>query len=78
MTVDYRVGDTTDLVRDLPDGSVSMVACSPPFIALRSYGFDLDARNRDLYPARREECARALFGTEPELPGQASLFEGVA
>jgi len=37
MTVDYRVGDTRDVIAGIPDGSVSLVACSPPFIALRSY-----------------------------------------
>ena len=37
MTVDYIVGDTRDVTATIPDGSVSLVACSPPFIALRSY-----------------------------------------
>jgi DNA methylase len=37
-------------------------------------GIDLDTRNRDLYPARLDECRRALFGTTPELPGQEALF----
>ena len=37
MTVDYHVGDTREVVATLPDGSVSLVASSPPFIALRSY-----------------------------------------
>jgi site-specific DNA-methyltransferase (cytosine-N4-specific) len=37
-------------------------------------GIDLDARNRELYPRRREECARALFDTRPEIPGQLSLM----
>jgi len=37
MTVDYRIGDTRTVVADIPDGSVSLVATSPPFIALRSY-----------------------------------------
>jgi hypothetical protein len=38
-------------------------------------GIDIDPRNRDLYPARRVECARNLFDTRPELPGQVSLFD---
>lgn len=37
MTVQYIVGDTREQTAALPDGSVSLVACSPPFIALRSY-----------------------------------------
>ncbi len=41
-------------------------------------GIDIDARNRELYPARLEECRKALFGTTPELPGQESLFDGAA
>jgi hypothetical protein len=37
MTVTYRVGDTRTLIEQLPDHSVSLVTCSPPFVALRSY-----------------------------------------
>ena len=37
MTVTYHVGDTREVVASIPDGSVSLVACSPPFLALRSY-----------------------------------------
>jgi DNA modification methylase len=37
-------------------------------------GIDIDARNRDLYPARLDECRRSLFGVTPELPGQEALF----
>jgi len=40
---------------------------------------DIDERNRDMYPARLDECRKALFGTTPELPGQLDMFaEGVA
>jgi hypothetical protein len=35
--IDYRVGDTRALCGELADGSVSLVATSPPFLALRSY-----------------------------------------
>ena len=41
-------------------------------------GIDIDPRNRDLYPERRAECARNLFGTRPEMPGQLSLMEAIA
>lgn len=37
MTVDYHIGDTRGVIATIPDGSVSLVASSPPFIALRSY-----------------------------------------
>jgi len=37
MSVTYHVGDTRDVTAGLADGSVSLVACSPPFLALRSY-----------------------------------------
>jgi hypothetical protein len=40
-------------------------------------GFDLDPRNRDIYPARHDECRRALFGTQPEMPGQLDMFAGL-
>jgi len=35
--ITYHVGDTREVVATLPDASVSLVASSPPFIALRSY-----------------------------------------
>lgn len=37
MTITYLIGDTRDRIADLADGSVSLVATSPPFVALRSY-----------------------------------------
>ncbi len=37
MSVQYLVGDTREQTATIADGSVSLVACSPPFIALRSY-----------------------------------------
>lgn len=35
--IDYRIGDTRDVTATIPTGSVSLVATSPPFLALRSY-----------------------------------------
>ena len=52
--IDYRVGDTRDLTRALPDGSVHLVATSPPFLALRSY-----------LPADHEH-KHAEIGSEPD------------
>lgn len=37
MTVTYTIGDTRDVIATIPDGSVSLIATSPPFIQLRSY-----------------------------------------
>lgn len=37
MTVDYRVGDTRDVIATVDTGSVDLIATSPPFLALRSY-----------------------------------------
>lgn len=37
MSITYLLGDTREQIATIPDGSVSLVACSPPFIALRSY-----------------------------------------
>lgn len=38
-----------------------------------SRGVALDPRNRDLYPARLDECRKALFGVAPQLPNQGAL-----
>lgn len=35
--IDFRIGDNRDLLAQIPDGSISMIATSPPFLALRSY-----------------------------------------
>jgi len=37
VSITYLLGDTREQIATIPDGSVSLVACSPPFIALRSY-----------------------------------------
>lgn len=37
MTVTYHVGDTRAVTATLPDGSIDLIASSPPFLALRSY-----------------------------------------
>jgi len=35
--IDYRVGDVREVMATIPDGSVSLIASSPPFFKLRSY-----------------------------------------
>jgi site-specific DNA-methyltransferase (adenine-specific) len=37
VSVTYLIGDTRDRIAKIPDGSVALVATSPPFVALRSY-----------------------------------------
>lgn len=32
-----RIGDARDLIREVPDGSIDLIATSPPYLALRSY-----------------------------------------
>lgn len=52
--IDYRCGDVRDVMAEIPDGSVSLVASSPPFLALRSY-----------LPADHES-KHAEIGSEPD------------
>lgn len=52
--IDYRIGDGRDLIAQVPDGCVDLVACSPPFLALRSY-----------LPADHEH-KHAEIGSEPD------------
>lgn len=40
MTARLLVGDVRARIGEIPDGSVDLVACSPPFLALRKYGAD--------------------------------------
>lgn len=37
MTASYRVGDTIQLLNEMPAASVDLILTSPPFLALRSY-----------------------------------------
>jgi hypothetical protein len=37
-------------------------------------GIDIDSRNRDLYPRRYDEVKKALYGTQPEMPGQLEML----
>ena len=38
QAVKYLIGDTREQIATIADGSVSLVACSPPFIALDTVG----------------------------------------
>lgn len=37
MSIEYRIGDVFDRMREIPDGSIDLIVTSPPFLALRSY-----------------------------------------
>lgn len=37
MTARLLLGDSRDVIRSMPDGSVDLIVTSPPFLALRSY-----------------------------------------
>ena len=41
--IDYRTGDALELMRAMPAGTADLVACSPPFLALRNYN-DLEGQ----------------------------------
>lgn len=40
MSVDIRIGDCRERLRDVPDCSVNMCVTSPPYFGLRDYGVD--------------------------------------
>jgi DNA modification methylase len=37
MTLEYRIGDVFDRLKEIPDNSIDLIVTSPPFLALRSY-----------------------------------------
>lgn len=48
-TIDLRLGDCLEVMRDLPDGSVDLVVTSPPYDNLRKYGtFDFEQTAQQL------------------------------
>lgn len=40
MSIDIRVGDARQILRDIPDESINCVVTSPPYFGLRDYGCD--------------------------------------
>jgi hypothetical protein len=59
------VGDCLDLLRTLPDASVDLVFCSPPYEAARTYGVGFDLRGQawvDWSAERFCECCRVCRG----------------
>lgn len=51
MSVRLLVGDVRDRIREIPDRSVDLVACSPPFLALRKYGDNTAEMGSERTPA---------------------------
>jgi site-specific DNA-methyltransferase (adenine-specific) len=85
MTTTWLVGPALDVVGQLPDSSVDLVATSPPFWKLRDYGDGLPGQwGQEPTPAAfldhllelAVELRRVLTPTgsiTPELPGQLAL-----
>jgi hypothetical protein len=69
----YRPGHVLD-----PFAGSGTTLCVAHLHGRAATGIDLDERNRDMVAQRMDECKRTLFGTKPELPGQADLFGDVA
>lgn len=58
-------GDCLDLMRSMPDASVDLVFCSPPYEAARTYGIDFNLRGQDWVDwavPRYVECCRVCKG----------------
>lgn len=69
-----ELGATHGAIEHLPGLPDGLIGHNRQSIA--GTGTTFDQRNRDLYPARRAECAKSLFGTQPEIPGQLDMFGG--
>lgn len=64
-SVSLFVGDCLELLRTLPDASVDMVFCSPPYEAARTYGVGFNLRGQDWVDWAAErflECYRVSRG----------------
>ncbi len=60
-----HAGDCLDLLRSMPDNSVDMVFCSPPYEDARTYGIAFKLRGQDWVDwafARFSECVRVSRG----------------
>ena len=58
-------GDCLDLMRQMPDDSVDLVFCSPPYEAARTYGIGFDLKGEDWVAwafERYTECLRVSRG----------------
>ena len=75
-------GDCLDLLRALPDDSVDLVFCSPPYEAARAYGIGFNLRGQawvDWSVARYVECVRVSRGLVAwVVEGQTRNFQWTA
>lgn len=65
----YRPGIVLD-----PFAGTGTTLCVADIHGRDAIGIDIDERNHRLMPARAAECRRALYGTQPEIPGQLDMF----
>ena len=59
-SVTLHLGDSLEVARTLPDGSVDCIVTSPPYFGLRDYGAD-GQYGTEASPAEYVEAMRALF-----------------
>lgn len=60
------IGDCLEIMKSMPDQSVDLVFCSPPYEAARTYGIDFNLRGQDWVDwcfVRFVECVRICRGT---------------
>lgn len=65
MAIQLVVGDALEVLRKMPDNSVDLVFCSPPYENARSYGIGFDLRGQawvDWAVERYLECVRVSRG----------------
>lgn len=63
--LDLRIGDCLEVMRSMPDASVDLVFCSPPYEEARTYGIDFDISGQawvDWVIQRYIECLRISRG----------------
>lgn len=65
MATVILLGDSLDLMKAMPDASVDLVFCSPPYEAARTYGIDFKLKGQDWVDwavVRFVECVRICRG----------------
>ena len=65
MGVTIKHGDNLNLMKELPDNSVDLVLCSPPYEDARDYGIGFNLRGQewvDWAVVRYVECVRVCKG----------------
>lgn len=65
MTASIHIGDCLEIMRGMPDKSVDLVFCSPPYVAQRDYGIGFNLTGQDWVDWAVErycECLRVSRG----------------